>query len=347
MPKKKDLSHIPRAYHHGVDMLDTRNWSDSAFEHGPPLPQPDFSGLARAGKRLPAVGPMDTWGTRMVKSGAFAETDVWGNPKEEEYEVHYPHEPPAGCMWIVEGLPKPYQHGRTPRELYEDTFDDFGNLKPQYPDYFEPGNGVRLRSDPKMVGMLGWIRWTYGESDPEPEDICFETLDQFLRRYHLVGWVRMANGEVHRVEREEVEACDLPDAVLAECKEFIDNNYEFNEDMWNRAKFGDEYQAEFDKRDAYDLEREQFRRSGEKDPEAERKRAEYEKKNPLPPNLGEKFFSQFEPDYDPQEQGEVPDEDLPGRKRLDHSKYDGTWEWRKDIDPKGDLAGHRPHVQYW
>ena len=43
----------------------------------------------------------------MVKSGAFAETDVWGNPKEEEYEVHYPHEPPKGCMWIVDGLPKP------------------------------------------------------------------------------------------------------------------------------------------------------------------------------------------------------------------------------------------------
>ena len=40
----------PRAYHHGVDLLDTRNWSTDAFEHGPPLPQPDFSGLVRAGK---------------------------------------------------------------------------------------------------------------------------------------------------------------------------------------------------------------------------------------------------------------------------------------------------------
>ncbi len=55
MPREPD---IPRAYHNGVDMLDTRNWSDSAFEHGPPLPQPDFSGLLRAGKRLPAIGPM-------------------------------------------------------------------------------------------------------------------------------------------------------------------------------------------------------------------------------------------------------------------------------------------------
>ena len=49
---------IPRAYHNGIDMLDTRNWSDSAFEHGPPLPQPDFSGLLRQGKPLPPVGPM-------------------------------------------------------------------------------------------------------------------------------------------------------------------------------------------------------------------------------------------------------------------------------------------------
>ncbi|KAK7239591.1 hypothetical protein SO694_00028134 [Aureococcus anophagefferens] len=326
MPREPD---IPRAYHNGVDMLDTRNWSDSAFEHGPPLPQPDFSGLLRAGKRLPAIGPMDTWGTRM-------------------YEVHYPHEPPKGNMWIVDGLPKPYKHGRTPRQLFEDTFDDYGNFKPQYPDYFEPGNAVRLRADHSLVGMVGWVRWTYGENDDDPEDVSLETLDHFLRRYHIMGWVRMSNGEVHRVDREECEACELPDDVLAECKEFIENNLAFNQDMMYRAKHGDDYQAEFDRKDAYDLERERYRRSGEQDPEAEKDRAEYERKNPLPGNLPKDFFHQFEPDYDPEKTGEVPDHELPGRVRLDHSKHDGTWQFRKDVDTKADLlTGQRPHVQYW
>ncbi|KAH8051815.1 hypothetical protein JL721_11038 [Aureococcus anophagefferens] len=245
MPREPD---IPRAYHNGVDMLDTRNWSDSAFEHGPPLPQPDFSGLLRAGKRLPAIGPMDTWGTRMVKSGAFKEQDMWGNPKEEEARASWAWS--AGCA------------GPT------------------------------------------------GERD-DP-GVSLETLDHFLRRYHIMGWVRMSNGEVHRVDREECEACELPDDVLAECKEFIENNLAFNQDMMYRAKHGDDYQAEFDRKDAYDLERERYRRSGEQDPEAEKDRAEYERKNRraacpglLPP-------------------------------------------FRKDVDTKADLlTGQRPHVQYW
>ena len=262
--------------------------------------------------------------------------------------MHYPHEPPKGNMWIVDGLPKPYKHGRTPRQLFEDTFDDYGNFKPQYPDYFEPGNAVRLRADHSLVGMVGWVRWTYGENDEDPEDVSLETLDHFLRRYHIMGWVRMSNGEVHRVDREECEACELPDDVLAECKEFIENNLAFNQDMMYRAKHGDDYQAEFDRKDAYDLERERYRRSGEKDPEAEKDRAEYERKNPLPGNLPKDFFHQFEPDYDPEKTGEVPDHELPGRVRLDHSKHDGTWQFRKDVDTKADLlTGQRPHVQYW
>lgn len=383
MPREPD---IPRAYHNGVDMLDTRNWSDSAFEHGPPLPQPDFSGLLRAGKRLPAIGPMGA--SRLKKTRARPATPApprrhvghahgeerrvqgaghvgqpegrggaWSPernarcgppPPPAQYEVHYPHEPPKGNMWIVDGLPKPYKHGRTPRQLFEDTFDDYGNFKPQYPDYFEPGNAVRLRADHSLVGMVGWVRWTYGENDDDPEDVSLETLDHFLRRYHIMGWVRMSNGEVHRVDREECEACELPDDVLAECKEFIENNLAFNQDMMYRAKHGDDYQAEFDRKDAYDLERERYRRSGEKDPEAEKDRAEYERKNPLPGNLPKDFFHQFEPDYDPEKTGEVPDHELPGRVRLDHSKHDGTWQFRKDVDTKADLlTGQRPHVQYW
>ena len=54
------------------------------------------------------------------------------------------------------------------------------------------------------------------------------------------------------------------------------------------------------------------------------------------------------PDYDPEKTGEVPDHELPGRVRLDHSKHDGTWQFRKDVDTKADLlTGQRPHVQYW
>ena len=44
----------------------------------------------------------------------------------------------------------------------------------------------------------------------------------------------------------------------------------------------------------------------------------------------------------------MPDHELPGRVRLDHSKHDGTWQFRKDVDTKADLlTGQRPHVQYW
>ena len=198
-----------------------------------------------------------------------------------------------------------------------------------------------------MIGLVGWVRWTAGAEDEGPEDVSLETLDQFLRRYHLKGWVRMANGEVHEVLREEVEPCELPDDVLADCKQFVEANVAFNEDMWKRAQFGDDYKQKEDEQDAYDLEREKYRRSGERDAVAEKARADFEAANPLPPGMDKSYFERFEPGYDAAAAGDLPDHLLPGRPRLDHSKHDDTWHPKRDVDLKADfLTGKRRGVQY-
>lgn len=344
------MASVPKTIWNGRDLLDSKNWSKSPFVSGPALPQPDFTALRRSGKPMPIVGPMDTWGTRMVKSGAFDEKDDWGKPKEEEYEELYPPAPPKGNMFIVNGLPKPYKHGRTPREMFEDLYDECGNPKPIFPDYFEAGKAVRLVADASAVGVLAWTRWrnhgedlNSGATDAEPEDVSTEPLDSFLRRYHVIGWVRMTNGEVHRVPREECEAAELSEQEVAECNEFINGNIEFNDDMTNRADYGEDYEVKFAAKAAHEAERERYARSGEEDPVLAKDTAEYEAANPLPP-LPPDYFHQFEPSWKPEEH--VPDHELPGRKKLDHSKHDGTWTFDKNVDTKANIEGRRPNVQY-